>query len=122
MYLVIRASMVFGIFSNKKYMRDAIEQYIKDDFDSLCVCLDNQEQVIILNWDGIVESYCRTTEEGRFAFIADEWQKIKNDLSNEDDWEETLKNLVMEEEYNIFCYDKKIRTEFETKKNNDRAK
>lgn len=30
MYLVIRASMVFGIFSNKKYMRDAIKQYIKD--------------------------------------------------------------------------------------------
>jgi len=30
MYLLIRASMVFGIFSNKKYMRDAIEQYIKD--------------------------------------------------------------------------------------------
>ena len=31
MYLVIRASIVFGIFSNKKYMRDAIKQYIKDN-------------------------------------------------------------------------------------------
>jgi len=30
MYLLIRASMVFGIFSNKTYMREAIEQYIKD--------------------------------------------------------------------------------------------
>lgn len=30
MYLVIRASMVFGIFSNETYMREAIEQYIKD--------------------------------------------------------------------------------------------
>jgi hypothetical protein len=31
MYLLIRASMVFGIFSNKKYMKNAIEQYIKDN-------------------------------------------------------------------------------------------
>lgn len=31
MYLVIKQSMVFGIFSNKKYMRNAIEQWIKDD-------------------------------------------------------------------------------------------
>ena len=30
MYLVIRASMVFGIFSNKQYMREAIQEYIKD--------------------------------------------------------------------------------------------
>ena len=34
MYLVIRASMVFGIFSNKNYMKDAIEQYIKDRFET----------------------------------------------------------------------------------------
>lgn len=34
MYLVIRASMVFGIFSNKTYMREAIEQYIKDKYES----------------------------------------------------------------------------------------
>lgn len=34
MYLVIRASMVFGIFSNKRYMRDAIESYIKDDYET----------------------------------------------------------------------------------------
>ena len=33
MYLVIRASMVFGIFSSKKYMRAAIEQYIKDHYE-----------------------------------------------------------------------------------------
>lgn len=34
MYLVIRASMVFGIFSSKKYMRAAVEQYIKDDYET----------------------------------------------------------------------------------------
>jgi hypothetical protein len=69
---------VFKWIPDEKVMAGFYElKYIKDDFDSLCVCLDNQEQVIILNWDGIVESYCRTTEEGRFAFIADEWQKIK---------------------------------------------
>lgn len=34
MYLVIRASMVFGIFSNKKYMRDAIESFIKDNYET----------------------------------------------------------------------------------------
>ena len=34
MYLVIRASMVFGIFSSKKYMQAAIEQYIKDDYET----------------------------------------------------------------------------------------
>lgn len=31
MYLVIKRSMLFGIFSNKKYMREAIEKWIKDD-------------------------------------------------------------------------------------------
>ena len=31
MYLVIHRSSMFGIFSSKKYMREAIEQYIKDD-------------------------------------------------------------------------------------------
>ena len=63
---------VFKWIPDEKVMAGFYElKYIKDDFDSLCVCLDNQEQVIILNWDGIVESYCRTTEEGRFAFIAD---------------------------------------------------
>jgi len=31
MYLVIHRSSVFGIFSSKKYMREAIEQWIKDD-------------------------------------------------------------------------------------------
>ena len=31
MYLVIHRPSMFGIFSSKKYMREAIEQYIKDD-------------------------------------------------------------------------------------------
>ena len=31
MYLVIHRSSVFGIFSSKKYMREAIKQWIKDD-------------------------------------------------------------------------------------------
>ena len=34
MYLVIRASMVFGIFSNKKYMKDAIKASIKSHYES----------------------------------------------------------------------------------------
>lgn len=33
MYLVIRASGVFGIFSSKEYMRVAIEAYIKDFYE-----------------------------------------------------------------------------------------
>jgi len=33
MYLVLRASMVFGIFSNKKYMKVAIENYIKEHYE-----------------------------------------------------------------------------------------
>lgn len=57
-------------------------KYIKDNFDSLCICLEKEDQVLVLNWDGVVESYCRSTEEGRFAFIADEWQKIQKRFQN----------------------------------------
>ena len=32
LYLVIRASMVFGIFSSKKHMKEAIEAYIDDHY------------------------------------------------------------------------------------------
>ena len=34
MYIVIRASMLFGIFSSKKLMRAAIEEYIKDKYET----------------------------------------------------------------------------------------
>ena len=68
---------------NKKMMSGFYElRHIKDNFDSLDVCLENEEQILTLRWDGIVESYCRSTEEGRFAFIADEWQKIKKCFHN----------------------------------------
>ena len=41
-------------------------------------------------------------------------QKLQqNDLKNEDAWEDALKNIIGEGDYNIFCYDTKIRVEFE---------
>lgn len=51
------------------------------------------------------------------AFIRDQWNKILNDLRNEDNWDNAVKNIINEAEYNIFCYDAKIRSEFEVKKN-----
>lgn len=51
-------------------------KYIKDDFNSLSICIENDKQEIVIHWDGIVESYRRSTEEARFNFVANEWQKI----------------------------------------------
>lgn len=53
----------------------------------------------------------------RKKIIGDEWNKIRNDLTNEDDWDKALKNIINEADYNIFCYDTKVRSEFEVKKN-----
>lgn len=122
-------------FENNELFKESLECYCNQAYKSAYMFsylafiefLKNS----ILNYQGIPVRFeekwrdryekkngCAKSEEQKKKHINDEWQKIKNDLSNEDDWEETLKNLVMEEEYNIFCYDKKIRTEFETKKNN----
>ncbi len=57
-------------------------KYINDDFDSLRICIANNEQEIIIHWDGIVESYRRSTEEARFTFVSEEWQKIQNTFPN----------------------------------------
>lgn len=48
---------------------------------------------------------------------AEKWKMIINELNNEDNWDNTLKDIINESEYNIFCYDEKIRREFEVKKN-----
>ena len=69
---------IFKWVPNKNTLAGFYElKYIKDNFDSLTICLENEQQVLNLNWNGIVDSYCRSTEESRFAFISDEWQKIK---------------------------------------------
>ena len=75
---------IFKWVPNKNTMAGFYElKYIKDNFDSLTICLENEQQVLNLNWNGIVDRYCRSTEESRFAFISDEWQKIKTNFK---DW------------------------------------
>lgn len=49
--------------------------------------------------------------------IEKEWKKNLKNLNDEDNWDSTLKDIINERDYNIFCYDEKIRREFEVKKN-----
>lgn len=49
---------------------------VSDDFDGLTVILENNEmELFSIRWAD-VESYCRSTEEMRFKFIAGEWQQV----------------------------------------------
>lgn len=49
---------------------------LSDDFDGLTVILENNEmELFSIRWAD-VESYCRSTEEMRFKFIAGEWQQV----------------------------------------------
>lgn len=49
---------------------------VSDDFDGLTVILENNElELFSIRWAN-VKSYCRSTEEMRFKFIAGEWQQV----------------------------------------------
>lgn len=55
---------------------------ITDNFDGFSVVLENKVyEVLTIKWDA-VESYCCSTEEVRFKFVATEWQQIKRDFPN----------------------------------------
>lgn len=55
---------------------------ISDDFDGLTVILENNElELFLIRWAD-VESYCRSTEEVRFKFIAGEWQQVRKEFPN----------------------------------------
>ena len=49
---------------------------VSDDFDGLTVILENNEMELFSIIWADVESYCRSTEEMRFNFIAGEWQQV----------------------------------------------
>ncbi|MCI8408533.1 MAG: hypothetical protein HFJ09_04585 [Lachnospiraceae bacterium] len=57
-------------------------KFISDDFDGLTVILENNElELFSIRWAD-VESYCRSTEEVRFKFIAGEWQQVRKEFPN----------------------------------------
>lgn len=61
----------------KKYKQLRFKyKILSDDFDGLTVILENNElELFSIRWAD-VESYCRSTEEMRFKFIAGEWQQV----------------------------------------------
>jgi len=55
---------------------------ISDNYDGLTVILENNElELLTIRWAD-VESYCRSTEEVRFKFIAGEWQQVRKEFPN----------------------------------------
>ena len=55
---------------------------VSDDFDGLTVILENNEMELFSIIWADVESYCRSTEEMRFNFIAGEWQQVWKEFPN----------------------------------------
>lgn len=56
---------------------------ISDDFNGLTVVLENNElELLTIKWVD-VDSYCCSTEEVRFKFIAGEWQEVRKEFP---DW------------------------------------
>ncbi len=66
---------IMGYLKKYKQLRFKYK-ILSDDFDGLTVILENNElELFSIRWAD-VESYCRSTEEMRFKFIAGEWQQV----------------------------------------------
>lgn len=64
---------------NKSYDIESIT----NDYNGLKITLVDEENVkIIIEWEGVIESWCCSREEARFKFIASEWQQIRKKYSN----------------------------------------
>jgi hypothetical protein len=57
------------------------------------------------------------SQDEKEKFANEQWQREIDELKNEDEWDNKLKNIVNKDRFNIFCFDKKTRDEFIVKKN-----
>lgn len=53
---------------------------VTDCYDGLTIVLENMDsELLTIRW-AMVESYCCSTEEARFRFIAGQWQQIRKEF------------------------------------------
>lgn len=52
---------------------------VTDCYDGLTIVLANMDSELLTRW-AMVESYCCSTEEARFRFIAGQWQQIRKEF------------------------------------------
>ena len=98
-----KAAYMFSYLAFTNYMR-----YLIIDYEGIPLQFEKQ-------WNEKLSKDNKTDCE-KNQLITKKWHGIISELQDEDSWDGSLKNIINQEAYNIFCFDTKIRNEFTVKK------
>ncbi len=96
-----RAAYMFSYLGYADYIRNQVIEY----------------RGVPVRYEDKMENKTKKKGNELKEYARKEWKKVKERLTNEDNWDEEFKDLINEDIYNIFALDASVRSEFMVKKN-----